>query len=134
MTMLDENLAWLNSHVWLGAVHLTELPRRHPLPPRWQALAFGCAGAAVERGEHDDSKRERFCVTGDSLYEAVVLLVAEVKRTAIRLRVHLSSSLTPDFVACGITSQPWVKRTQQKAEATCPDCLALDAQADEVTR
>lgn len=75
---LDEKLAWLNSHVWLGGVMLFEEPRRHPKLGRWIAIANECTGSVVERGARDDDAR-RFRVEGETLHEAVARLVVAVK-------------------------------------------------------
>lgn len=76
--MLDQKLRWLNSIVWLGGVHLTEKPRRHPAPPIWSAYAIELPAGAFARGEHDESKRWQFSADGESIHEATALLCVKV--------------------------------------------------------
>ena len=48
--------------------------------------------------------------------------------------IHLSDSMTPEFVACGITCAPSVKRTQRAAAVTCLECLRVAAMGEEAAK
>lgn len=48
--------------------------------------------------------------------------------------IHLSDSMTPEFVACGILCTPSVKRTQRFANVTCKACLLVEQMADDATK
>lgn len=75
--LLDAKLAWLNRHVWLGAVHIVEEPMRLPKPATWFTFAYELPGAAVRRGVAEE-QRLQFTGRGATIHEAVARLVVAV--------------------------------------------------------